>query len=360
VATVTGLTAPRMLEIEDASVVSGTINGLGHLILTTHGGDEIDAGYALVAVPDATTTVRGVSELATEAETAAHTDNSRAVTPASLASSLARVSALEAQPGAKVQTIAPPLESAGPSSYPAGVSIAAVYSGSGWSLNAGFGTIVTVNHDGINRAFQTFVSTAGGSAGLVQVWTRTYHTPEGWTLWYKAASPNDPATMGMTGEIKMWPVSTIPSGWQICDGAALNRTTFASLFAVLGTLYGAGDGSTTFNVPNMKGRVPVGFDSGQTEFDATGETGGEKTHTLTSAEMPAHTHVQNAHAHTFQGNGALTDGSSGTAYVVNSGTFYGFRAQQMASATAVNQSTGGGGSHNNLQPYIVVRYIIKT
>lgn len=84
-ATVTGLTAARMIEIEDASVVSGEIDGLGHLILTTHGGDEIDAGYILGSVPDASDTVKGIVELATSAETTARSDTTRAVTPAGLA-----------------------------------------------------------------------------------------------------------------------------------------------------------------------------------------------------------------------------------------------------------------------------------
>lgn len=83
-ATVTGLTAERMLEIENATVVSGAIDVSGHLILTTHGGDNIDAGNALVAVDSATTTAEGVVELATEAETATGTDDVRAVTPAGL------------------------------------------------------------------------------------------------------------------------------------------------------------------------------------------------------------------------------------------------------------------------------------
>jgi hypothetical protein len=74
------------------------------------------------------------------------------------------------------------------------------------------------------------------------------------------------------------------------DGAAVSRTTYSDLFALIGTTYGAGNGSTTFNVPNLKGRVPVGLDGSQTEFDALGEAGGEKAHVLTIGEMPAHTH----------------------------------------------------------------------
>ncbi len=102
----------------------------------------------------------------------------------------------------------------------------------------------------------------------------------------------------LTGEVKLWPLANAPAGFLLCDGAAVSRATYAALYTALGDTYGAGNGTTTFNVPNLKGRVPVGLDSGQTEFDALAETGGAKTHTLTSAEMPSHTHTQDAHTHT--------------------------------------------------------------
>lgn len=118
-----------------------------------------------------------------------------------------------------------------------------------------------------------------------------------------------------SGAILAWPTATAPTGWLICDGQALSTTTYADLFAVVGYTYG-GSGST-FNLPNMKGRVPVGLDSAQTEFDALGETGGAKTHTLTSSEMPGHTHgvgtlatdSTGSHSH---GVGTLATNSTGS------------------------------------------------
>lgn len=86
-ATVTGLTATRMLAIEAASVVSGEVDENGHLILTTHDDTEIDAGYIIASVPDASSTVKGLVELATNAETITGTDATRAVTPESLLAS---------------------------------------------------------------------------------------------------------------------------------------------------------------------------------------------------------------------------------------------------------------------------------
>lgn len=358
-ATVTGLTKERMLEIEAASVVSGTIDASGHLILTTHDGTQIDAGYALVAVPDASDTQKGVVELATDAETVAHTDTTRSVTPASLASTIGRIDTLEAKPGDKVQIITAPAENETGTAYPTGISVMYVSAGSGWSLNNGFGSIMTVQLSP-NRLYQSFTSVEGGATSVVQTWVRTYHDPEGWTSWAQTPNSSDPSSFGMTGEIKMWPGATVPSGWQVCDGAAISRTTFAKLFAILSTTYGAGDGSTTFNVPDMRGRVPTGYDAGQTEFNATGKVGGAKTHVLTQAQMPSHTHTQNPHTHTLAGNGGLTDGTtSGVMYQVAQSAFYGFYTSQPSSTTPTNQNTGGGGAHNNLQPYITMRYIIK-
>src|SRR5262245_28732340 len=94
---------------------------------------------------------------------------------------------------------------------------------------------------------------------------------------------------------------TAPAGFLLCDGAAVSRATYAALFALIGTNYGAGDGSTTFNLPNMKGRVLAGYDNAQAEFTSIGQTGGEKTHTLTLAELPSHDHgvTDPGHAHTY-------------------------------------------------------------
>jgi microcystin-dependent protein len=133
--------------------------------------------------------------------------------------------------------------------------------------------------------------------------------------------------------------STPVGRWLLCDGAAVSRTTYARLFAIIGETYGAGDGSTTFNLPNLKGRVLVGLDAAQTEFDTLGEVGGAKTHTLTTAELPAHTHNLRV-----AGGGGLFPGAGGNG---DSGS------------DSQSGSTGSGGAHNNLQPYIAINFIIN-
>jgi microcystin-dependent protein len=158
------------------------------------------------------------------------------------------------------------------------------------------------------------------------------------------------------GGVTQYAGATSPSAnWAICDGTAVSRTTYATLFARIGTTYGVGNGTTTFNLPNVKGKVIAGLDSTQTEFDTLGETGGAKTHTLTSAEMPSHTHIQDSHSHnvTWDGVGAAAGGLSVWGLQGNTNN------KGTSGTTATNQNTGGGGAHNNLQPYIVMNYLIR-
>lgn len=145
------------------------------------------------------------------------------------------------------------------------------------------------------------------------------------------------------GAISPYAGSIAPTNWLICDGSAISRVTYADLFNAIGTTYGAGDGSTTFNLPNLKGRVAVGKDSSQTEFDTLGETGGEKTHTLTINEMPEHSHRI-----------ATLD--------PNSYDYYGLELVNEKKSFNTNfytEPTGGSQPHNNIQPFIVLNYIIK-
>ena len=97
-----------------------------------------------------------------------------------------------------------------------------------------------------------------------------------------------------TGTITAYGGSVPPTGWLLCDGSLQVRNTYSALFAVIGSNYGAGDGSTTFALPNLKGRVAVGFDSTQTEFDSFTDNVGTKTVALTEAQLAVHSHTNTA------------------------------------------------------------------
>lgn len=172
------------------------------------------------------------------------------------------------------------------------------------------------------------------------------------------------------GEITIWATSSAPTGWLICDGSAVSRSTYSGLFAVLGTTYGVGDGSTTFNLPNLKGRVVVGRDATDTDFDVIGETRGSKTHVLTVSEIPVHSHAITINANTLDmvydpgsyssgyisgrdaNNDGVIDGTSNT---------FGMALQKTTdhTHTATAADTGSGSAHNNIQPSIVLNYIIR-
>ena len=173
------------------------------------------------------------------------------------------------------------------------------------------------------------------------------------------ASPTVPSDLGAlalavdvlltpTGTIVASALSVAPTGWLLCNGALVSRTTYATLFNAIGSNFGAGDGSTTFGFPNLLGRVPVGRDATQTEFDTLSETGGAKTHIhsntgiesgsngghnhnvnppITTSSSDSHSHTAPSHAHgtqigtgTTSSNGSHTHGNQLVVSQVSGGT----------------------------------------
>ena len=153
------------------------------------------------------------------------------------------------------------------------------------------------------------------------------------------------------GSVVAYAGSVAPSGYLLCDGSAVSRSTYAKLFAIIGTTYGSGNGSTTFNVPDLRGRVAVGKNAGS--FASLGATGGEENHTMTINEMPAHKHTTSVNSDVEPAN---ITGYAAAGHSVFVGTDRVFTTKNYDSAM---QTTGGGAPFNNLQPYIVLNQIIK-
>jgi microcystin-dependent protein len=180
---------------------------------------------------------------------------------------------------------------------------------------------------------------------------------------------------GMTGTVLDFAGSTAPTGWLLCYGQAVSRTDYAPLFAAIGTTYGAGDGSTTFNLPDCRGRVHAGKDdmggtaaarlttAGSGVSGATlGAAGGEETHLLTTAQMPAHSHGVTDPGHTHVGQFRMGDTTTGTSWPmqgVSDNSTFEFTTASSATGVTV-QSQGGSTAHNNAQPTLVLNKIIKT
>jgi microcystin-dependent protein len=173
-----------------------------------------------------------------------------------------------------------------------------------------------------------------------------------------------------SGTIAMWPTATAPTDWLLCDGTAVSRTTYSTLFILFGTTFGAGNGSTTFNLPNYKNRMPYGADT-----VALGATGGSAnsvvvSHTHTATSTSTSTVTDPSHYHTSSGNAAPNGGGPGTC-LSNDGptpagnqpghtTLNATTGITVATATATTNTTEGvSGTGANLPPYLGINFIIK-
>lgn len=166
------------------------------------------------------------------------------------------------------------------------------------------------------------------------------------------------------GVIQGFAGATAPDGWLLCNGAAVSRSTYADLFAQIGTTFGAGNGSTTFNVPDYRGRVIVGKSS-DAEFSTIGQVGGEIKHQLTVGEMPAHNHSAWTDVQGYHNHRVANYGTSGSGYglrdasnATSSGTGYTSVDGGHGHNVGIG-NTGGNQGHNNLQPYLTANVIIK-
>jgi microcystin-dependent protein len=150
--------------------------------------------------------------------------------------------------------------------------------------------------------------------------------------------------------------SSAPTGWLLCYGQAVGRATYSDLFDAIGTAYGAGDGSTTFNLPDLRGRVAAGVDNMggsaagrltstvmSPDGNTLGAVGGSQTHTLSTAQLPPHNHEL----------------KTSTAAGANA-TYLGVSHAGTLNANKFTENAGSGAAHNNTQPTILLNYMIKT
>jgi microcystin-dependent protein len=209
------------------------------------------------------------------------------------------------------------------------------------------------------------------------------------------ANLQDIVNRSEVGAIKPWTKATAPDGYLLCDGGAVSRTTYADLFAVVGTTYGTGDDSTTFNVPNLQGKMPQGFDgntynlagtggansvtvavtNNQAATNATNQsvtvTGDISNTSLTTAQLASHTHTAtNSYVRGSSGNQAggiarTSVNRDGQNIVDNAGSGTGHNHSHTLSGTLTgNITTSLTGSvtaagTNSFSPFVVVNYIIK-
>lgn len=200
----------------------------------------------------------------------------------------------------------------------------------------------------------------------------------------------------LVGNIIAFTGQTIPEGYMNCDGSAVSRVEYSELFNTIGTTYGDGDGSTTFNLPNLSGRVAVGVSQNYVE----GSVGGEETHLITSLETASHTHVIPEHTHgntievtmpalshtiTQEARFKLNQVSSTTNRITHAGNVdicisraqeaptvnpsLSVAAHQAKSCTVTGgitdcpafntETTGSGQPHNNMMPYMAITYLIR-
>lgn len=225
-------------------------------------------------------------------------------------------------------------------------------------LNNALAAVATVNSGASSPtttyAYQLWADT---TTGLLK---QRNAANNGWVTLFPLATTVDPS-----GTIKLYAGASAPSGYLICDGTAVSRTTYADLFVAIGTAFGVGNGTTTFNLPDFRRRVPVGAGGTGTATvgNALGNSGGSETHTITEAQLPAHKHFAFANvisnnataaevSNTTQGTRSIDDGTSSSNYRI--------KATATAATVGLTSATGSGEAHNNMQPSLVVNYIIKT
>ena len=256
------------------------------------------------------------------------------------------------------------------------------------AATAGDGFRITVKHTG--SANEVTVAASGGdtldgtSSFLLDAQNETIVCVSDGANWSIASDAGIFTAPLPIGVVLPFAGTNMPNGWLLCDGSAISRTGNSMLFGAIGTTYGGGDGSTTFNLPDLRGRVPAGKDdmggssanringhTGGVQGDLLGAGGGEERHALTAAENAPHTHTfsdTDQIVPTAAGHTIISARQTSTVVQAESGNsspfFYPNSQQNAADPLTVNisgttSSSGSGATHNNVQPTLILHYIIK-
>ena len=222
----------------------------------------------------------------------------------------------------------------------------------------------TVAGDGIGRNGSTGVLAVNVDGSTIETNSDSIRVKDGGITSAKLDS-----TVLPVGTVLPYAGSSAPTGWLLCQGQAVSRTTYATLFALIGTTYGSGDGSTTFNLPDLKGRAPIGSGTGSGLTARTlGQKYGAETETIDASELPSHTHNNSlsdgGHTHTIgtqSGTSGINDSSSFTATGILTNSY---GAKVTNSSTSNISITNGTNSTSNtpisiLQPVTTVNFMIK-
>jgi microcystin-dependent protein len=222
------------------------------------------------------------------------------------------------------------------------------------SIRMRIGVITAIEATGSRRVQTDQTSTAWLSCDKDSFYTvgdRVWMMQQGGVFVVAGRLSGEPAGVPI-GTILAFAGSTPPPGWMAADGTAINRTTYAALYALTGVGYGAGDGSTTFNLPDLGAKFPIGAKGAAPTLASTG---GAATVTLTTAQIPAHDHgASGSHNHTALGSASVTVASGAGATPSNSTT-----ANTGGTGSHQHTSVGSGAAHENLPPYLAILYIIR-
>jgi microcystin-dependent protein len=210
----------------------------------------------------------------------------------------------------------------------------------------------------IDTEFNNIVVAVGTKADLLNpVFTGTPTAPTasiGTSTTQLATTAFATAAGPVTGSMLMWPTATAPTGFLLCNGQTASRATYAALFAIVGTLFGAGDGATTFTLPDYRDRMPVG--AGTTY--AANSLGGSK-----DATLPSHNHSASVndpgHLHNAAGTNTLSQGGISFEWGSGSSTTRATNTAVTGISVAI-ASAGSSATNANLPPYLGIFFIIKT